>query len=327
MVIPASDSMPDTLAFPFRLGHRPCLDGLRGLAVLAVVAAHLQWIPGGVVGVDMLLVLSGFLITVLLVEEFNKRGDVSLGSFYRKRFMRVLPPLVALLVLGGLASVWLGVNTPTHALKEAALALGFVSNWHTIHRTHLPILGHTWTLSLEVQFYLIWPVMLAYMLRRGVRRPYVIAVVVAGIVISAALRIGLFTFAAQGRRDYATRLFTGLDTRGHAALRLSRGVGGGVGFVLAVGLVPAGAYRNGNHQRGADDFHGDVLSPRTICVLLRAQRRPRSGGGEPADLVGRRAAPAIAMVARTARARRPRANLLRLLPISPTARVVLPAAA
>jgi peptidoglycan/LPS O-acetylase OafA/YrhL len=205
-------------ALPFRLGHRPSLDGLRGLAVLSVVAAHLHMIPGGVVGVDMLLVLSGFLITVLLVEEWDKKGEISLGAFYRKRFLRVLPPLVAMLVLGSIVGVLIGYNTSAIAIKESLLTLGFISNWHTIHHTNMPTFGHTWTLSLEVQFYLIWPVALAFMLRAGVRRSYILTTVIGGIVLSAALRIGWFTALRAHHRELSMRLFMGLDTRADTLL-------------------------------------------------------------------------------------------------------------
>src|SRR5262249_3116983 len=84
----------------FRLGQRPCLDGLRGVAVGAVILAHFGVVPGGVIGVETLFVLSGFLITALLIEEREKKGSISLSNFYRRRFLRILPPLAALLALG-----------------------------------------------------------------------------------------------------------------------------------------------------------------------------------------------------------------------------------
>jgi peptidoglycan/LPS O-acetylase OafA/YrhL len=221
---------------PFRLGQRPCLDGLRGVAVLSVVAAHLGWIPGGVVGVDVLFVLSGFLITVLLVEEWETKGAISLGAFYRKRFLRILPPLGVLLVVGGLVEIFRGLGTLSSVVREASLVLAFMSNWPTIHMTPMPTYGHTWTLSLEVQFYLLWPVILVLLLAARVRRRYILALLVIGILASAGLRLGLFTLLPipEGqRRAYAMRLFMGLDTHADPVL-----AGCLAGLVVAWGLVP-----------------------------------------------------------------------------------------
>src|SRR5260370_41474996 len=79
---------------PFRLGHRPWLDGLRGLAVLLVLAFHLNLVSGGSFGVDLFFVLSGFLITSLLVEEWRRRGSISLTRFYLRRGLRLLSAFI-----------------------------------------------------------------------------------------------------------------------------------------------------------------------------------------------------------------------------------------
>src|SRR5437773_383793 len=94
-------SRPGTTTAPtaFRLGYRPWLDGLRGIAVLLVLAFHLHLIPGGSFGVDVFFVLSGFLITSLLVEEWQRHRSISLPRFYLRRGLRLLPAFVTVLLL------------------------------------------------------------------------------------------------------------------------------------------------------------------------------------------------------------------------------------
>src|SRR5262245_6805621 len=82
-----------------RLGRRPCLDGLRGFAALAVVATHLKLMLGGVIGVEIFFVLSGFLTTVLLLEEREKNGTIDLGNFFRRRLKRIVPPLFVVVAI------------------------------------------------------------------------------------------------------------------------------------------------------------------------------------------------------------------------------------
>src|SRR5688572_16132771 len=113
---------PVSTAAGFKLGQRPCLDGLRGLAALAVILSHFHLLPGGLIGVEILFVLSGFLITVLLIEEHERTGEISLATFFRRRFMRVLPPLFALLIIVSVVNLSLGKRTGGEMLREAAAA-------------------------------------------------------------------------------------------------------------------------------------------------------------------------------------------------------------
>lgn len=199
----------------FRLGQRPALDGLRGLAVLAVVFTHFHAIPGGVVGVEALFTLSGFLITVLLIEEYEKHGRISLASFYRRRFRRVLPPLIALLTVGSLISVAIGFRAPLDMAKEAALVTMFLSNLQVPLGLPMPVFGHTWTLALEVQFYLIWPPLFTLLLNRKVSRGRILLLLIGLIAASAVWRIALFAQRPPSgpvRMDFLMRLFMGLDT-------------------------------------------------------------------------------------------------------------------
>jgi peptidoglycan/LPS O-acetylase OafA/YrhL len=220
----------------FRLGQRPCLDGLRGVAVLMVVLTHFHFIPGGVVGVDALFVLSGFLITVLLLEEREKKGAISLGNFYRRRFLRVLPPLCAMLVLGSVVSILIGYRKPLEMLQEALVAGFFLGNAQPICGIPMPVFGHTWTLALEVQFYLLWPVALYFLLRANVSRQRILLLLAVLAVASTTLRIVLFTDrppSGPARLQYLMRLFMGLDTHADTLF-----IGCFVGALIACNRAP-----------------------------------------------------------------------------------------
>jgi peptidoglycan/LPS O-acetylase OafA/YrhL len=193
-----NDGSPGT---GFRLGHRPELDGLRGLAVLSVMAVHTpqfsRYVPGGFLGVDLFLVLSGFLITCLLVEEHARRGSIRLRLFYARRALRLLPALWVL--LGALALLalysdvpWAAQISPKTIFRGELLVLCAAGNWAWLFRVDLFVLSHAWTLGLEEQFYLLWPPLLALLLSRRVRRRRVILLVAACILVVAALRTVLW---------------------------------------------------------------------------------------------------------------------------------------
>lgn len=142
------------------LGYRPGLDGLRAVAVLLVVARHVtaedQLVGFGWVGVGMFFVLSGFLITSLLLEEHAATGAVSLPRFYRRRACRLLPALALLLV------AWWAV-APDAGLATA----GYVANYAVAGGADLGPFSHAWSLAVEEHFYLVWPVAFLWLARRG----------------------------------------------------------------------------------------------------------------------------------------------------------------
>ncbi len=152
----------DQLA-PESLGYQPQLDGLRALAVFAVVAAHtgIPTFKGGYMGVDIFFVLSGFLITTLLVQEYDKSNTISLISFYKRRALRLLPALVVVLMFVGITFPTFRPYLVDQTLPGIPASLFFVSSWiRAFSISRLGWLGHTWSLSVEEHFYLVWPVLL-----------------------------------------------------------------------------------------------------------------------------------------------------------------------
>jgi peptidoglycan/LPS O-acetylase OafA/YrhL len=139
-------------------GHRlPELDGLRAWAIIAVLFGHLgiSFFIGGGLGVDLFFVLSGFLITHLLLREYDRRGSIDLLAFYRRRAWRLLPALVTMLILVDLATA---IQDPPGGLLRANLigsiwTLGFVANWA---REWIGSYIHLWSLGIEEQFYIFW---------------------------------------------------------------------------------------------------------------------------------------------------------------------------
>jgi peptidoglycan/LPS O-acetylase OafA/YrhL len=160
----------------FLLGHRPALDGLRGLAVLAVMLGHMSIIgtgadlgnlravsshllEGAYLGVDVFFALSGFLITALLIEEHLATGQIRLGAFYARRALRLLPALAVMLAACCAYAAWrVEPGKSRCILCGVLLSACWVANFYWwVPGLSLGMLTHTWSLSLEEQFYLVWP--------------------------------------------------------------------------------------------------------------------------------------------------------------------------
>lgn len=203
------------------LGRRPALDGLRGIAVLLVVAAHSldgTLVSAGPVGVTAFFVLSGFLITALLLEE-HARGRVSLRAFYLRRARRLFPALAVFLVAMWAAGEYVSPTfAPTGVLLPVVLYAG---NWLHANGVFMGGLAHTWSLAVEEQFYLAWPLLALAMLGRS-RRGVLVAACAVGVVASFGWRIWLWLDGAPWDRLYA-----GTDTNAGALL---------LGCLLAAGL-------------------------------------------------------------------------------------------
>ena len=189
-----------------RLGYRPELDGLRGVAVILVVLLHLRgWPPGGFLGVDVFFTLSGFLITTLLFEEWRANDRVSLRDFYVRRSLRLFPAVIVLLVFYTVVSLILGGPELATRLKGALYGATYVSNWIQAYGLAFPEkeIGYLWSLAIEEQFYLLWPAALLLavsVVRLSPRR--LIGVLTLLIVAVVAWRYALTSAGVVGRRVY-----------------------------------------------------------------------------------------------------------------------------
>jgi peptidoglycan/LPS O-acetylase OafA/YrhL len=167
------------------LRYRPELDGLRTVAVLLVMLRHtgqfgVRLGVGGFLGVDVFFVLSGYLITSLLLDEREQRSTISLGAFYMRRALRLVPALALTLVLVG---VWWHFVPPGPNIvpfrRAALLVIAYVANW----AGHLGPLGHAWSLAIEEQYYIVWAPLLALLLWKRVR-PHRIAAAMLAIFVA-----------------------------------------------------------------------------------------------------------------------------------------------
>ncbi len=217
-----------------RLAYLPALDGLRAIAVVLVVAYHLdfEWARGGFLGVDLFFVISGYLITTLLLRERAATGTISLRTFWVRRFRRLVPPLVAMVAVTIALTRLYGIPEQWKAVRwDAASALGYLANWRfvTADQSYFEtLLGpsplrHTWSLAVEEQWYLLWPLAVVGMLvlhRRGHRR-LPLVVIASAALLSAAAMVVLYDAADP------TRVYFGTDTRAQQLL-----VGAGLAWLL-----------------------------------------------------------------------------------------------
>lgn len=216
--VPRANPSPADAAQP-RLARVPALDGLRGLAVVAVLLFHGGYLTGGWLGVDLFFVLSGYLITSLLLVEHRRAGAVSLVAFWGRRARRLLPALLVMVVAVAVYA-WLEVAAiDLGAVRSDGLAtLFFVANWHDIatgasywDRGLAPsMFAHTWSLAVEEQLYLVWPLILAAVLRRRPARP---ARAIARVALAAAGASAAIAIALRVAGASEARIYLGTDTR------------------------------------------------------------------------------------------------------------------
>ena len=161
--------------------HLPGLDGLRALCVLSVIASHSGLAPLGGLGVNTFFVLSGFLITWLLLEEWNKSSDISLKNFYVRRVLRIFPAYYVFIIIT--ISADLILDNPQ--IKPAIIpALTYTVNYFNVIYDHPGLsVAHAWSLAIEEQFYLIWPALLIYILRKDVKlvAPILLLIILASM--------------------------------------------------------------------------------------------------------------------------------------------------
>ncbi|MEM7142850.1 MAG: acyltransferase family protein [Actinomycetota bacterium] len=197
--------------------HVDALDGLRGVAVAAVVAYHVRpdWVPGGYLGVDLFFVLSGYLITSLLLEEYARDGRIDLPAFAGRRLRRLVPAVLVVVVASAVYVGWRGDLGQIEQVRRHGFAtIGYVANWVFIadgdsyfaEIAAPSMLRHVWSLAIEEQFYLVWPVVTWGALRLAGRRS--VAMLAAGIAVVSVVAMATFFDAAD-----PSRVYFGTDTR------------------------------------------------------------------------------------------------------------------
>ncbi|MEZ5080009.1 MAG: acyltransferase family protein [Thermoleophilia bacterium] len=216
-----------------RLGYMPAVDGLRAVAVAAVVVFHLgaAWLPGGFLGVDVFFVISGFLITSLLLTEHRATGTIRLGRFWMRRARRLLPAVFLMMALTLTVMLALHPDEVARLRGQVVAAVFYVINWHFIivdvpyfEQFGRPsVFLHLWSLAIEEQFYLVWPLALLGLLAVLGRR-WIAGLVVVGIAASTLLGWWLWDPFAD-----TNRVYYGTDVRAVALL---------VGVLLALVLTP-----------------------------------------------------------------------------------------
>jgi len=229
--------------------HRPALDGVRALAVVAVMLYHgvVSWAGGGFLGVDVFFVLSGYLITTLLLREWQRWGSIDLVGFYVRRARRLLPALVLVVMAVAAWAAFAAASDRLGAIRADGLStLLYVANWRFIiaQQSYFDQFGdpspfrHMWSLAIEEQYYLFFPLLLIGLLRLAGRRRWVLP---AGLAALAAASV-LATAMLYDPAGDPSRVYYGTDTRVHELM---------IGSLLAVVMVRLSQARRDSAARWA----------------------------------------------------------------------------
>jgi peptidoglycan/LPS O-acetylase OafA/YrhL len=230
----------------------PAIDGLRAVAVIAVMFYHLgfTWIPGGFLGVDLFFVISGYVITRLLLDSIEQSGGLDLRGFYIARARRLLPALVFMLVSTTIAiGIW-APDAIKRLLIDTPFSLTGTMNWWLVarHQDYFesigrpPLLQHTWSLAVEAQFYLVWPLILYFILKQFGKKH----IPLASLTIAAASGITLLLVSFSLDASNASKVshvYFGTDTHS---------IGLFLGAALAVSWIPQNFTKT--VSRKAQDF-------------------------------------------------------------------------
>ena len=203
------------------MGYLPGLDGIRAIAVLGVLLYHadLGFLPGGFLGVDVFFVLSGFLITTLLLEQFERTGHINFKSFYLGRVRRLFPALIALLIVVAIACTFIYQDAAHKTASDIIASAFYVNNWWYIvadtsyfdFLARPPLLKHLWSLAVEEQFYFVWPIVAFTLMRIWRRR----GVLVASLMLAALSTAWMLYLTLQhGYPELAdpSRVYFGTDS-------------------------------------------------------------------------------------------------------------------
>ncbi len=203
----------DKQSYP--LGYSAGLDGLRGLMTIGVLTAHTRHalLPGSILYLDIFFVMSGYFITGLLLRDWDRHGRIRFWNFYRRRFARIVPPFAAM-IAAYLAIFPLFQTDFRSTALDAGMAMAYLMNlWRAgllpfIPNIEVSYLGHTWSLAIEEQFYILWPCALLILLRTVGSGRRAIAIVLAAALAVWAWRVWLTAGGAPWQR-----LYNGTDTR------------------------------------------------------------------------------------------------------------------
>ena len=296
-----------------KMGYQPALDGLRALSVIAVILYHadVSWLPGGFLGVEVFFVVSGFLITSLMLEERAASGRVNLRTFWIRRARRLLPALFVMLLALAIAVATFATDSAPDFRRDVVPALLYVSNWWQIWfvetpyfaASDLPVLRHLWSLAVEEQWYLVWPLVFIALAKLPGRMASAIAVFLGvGAAVATAV---LWLPDSESRTNF---LYLSTPTRASglllgAALALWWRRGGSVrrwltvmlditalGLLGVLGLAAATVYVNDESLYRGWLAATSVISVVLIVVAVRPSQSllRKALGSLPLAAIGRR---------------------------------------
>lgn len=227
------------------------VDGLRAVAVIAVLLYHLgiSWIPGGFLGVDLFFVISGYVITGLILDSIERSGGLDLRAFYISRIRRLVPALVAMVVM---TTLFIGVFAPETVrrfLSDLPYVFSGTMNWALVNRQQdyfevigrPPLLQHTWSLAVEAQFYLVWPLVLLFVLRYFGKKN--ISFVALAIALASGVALFIYSVQIDIKESAVSHVYFGTDTHS---------IGLFLGSALAVSWKPQNLTRE--ITKRAQDF-------------------------------------------------------------------------
>ncbi len=259
------------------MGYQPSLDGLRAMSVIAVILYHagFGWMHGGFFGVEVFFVVSGYLITSLLIDEKERHGAVALRQFWLRRARRLLPALFAMMLAVGVwASLWGSAEVQSQLRRDFPWSLFYVANWGQIlgdvpyFQPGAPSpFRHLWSLAVEEQWYLLWPLAFVALAATGMR-----LATRARVLVGASLAVMVLTWwlarAPELPADRVNFLYLGTITRASGLL-----LGAGVAFVWRPWRSSA---RSGRHAGAVLDAAGAVAVAVLVVAFAAAQLTDRS---------------------------------------------------
>lgn len=274
--------------------HWPALDGLRGIAVLVMILYHIDVLQGGYLSLSLFFVLSGFLITSLLITEWDADSRVSFRDFYARRVLRLFPALGAVIAASVIAGVILATaggaidRADVHATLDAIpWVVAFAGNWVRAFDSHallgtLGALGQTWTLAVEEQFYLLWPILCVLVMRRRIRRDR-LALMLAFLAVADMIYRAVLAHLGYG----PDRLYYATDTNcdglligcamafwlAHRPVKPRPALTAKVIAWLAVAVL-AGLYLKGSRSDAPIETSAAVLASGAIVAVVVTGRAP-----------------------------------------------------